>query len=88
MKPIRCFSCGKVLGNKWEVIDFLLTKEKMSLRNIFEKIGISRYCCKKVIMTAIDCYELQQYPDNECQERNSYKLKSKSTDYINFIQSK
>jgi DNA-directed RNA polymerase subunit N (RpoN/RPB10) len=74
MKPIRCFSCGKVLGNKWEAIDHLRQNEKLSWPEIYEKLNLVRYCCKKTVMTSIDCDEFQKIPDVECQNRNAYQL--------------
>jgi len=53
MKPIRCYTCGKVLGNKWMVVD-RLQREQMPLKQIYEKIGISRYCCKRIILSSVD----------------------------------
>jgi DNA-directed RNA polymerase subunit N (RpoN/RPB10) len=51
MRPIRCFTCGKVLGNKWEVIDKLKTDE-CPMIEIYKIFGVTRYCCKKMVMTS------------------------------------
>lgn len=53
MKPIRCYTCGKILGNKWEAIDKLLS-EKKTFKEIYELLLIRRYCCKRVILTSVD----------------------------------
>ena len=53
MKPIRCYTCGKVLGNKWSVIDALREKGE-SLKAIYEIIGLRRYCCKRIVLTSVD----------------------------------
>lgn len=87
MKPIRCFSCGKILGNKWEAIDRLLHIEQMKLHEIYDRFNITRYCCKKTIMTSIDCSPFNEYPDKECQDRNSYSL-SHTNEINTFMQSR
>lgn len=53
MKPIRCYTCGKILGNKWLTIE-RLTKEGVALKEVYERIGVKRYCCKRIILTSVD----------------------------------
>ena len=43
MHPIRCFTCGKVLGNKYEKFNKIKNKEKA-----YKELGITRYCCKNI----------------------------------------
>jgi DNA-directed RNA polymerase subunit N (RpoN/RPB10) len=58
MKMIRCPTCGKVLGNKWETINKLL-EDGVELKEIYEKINVIRYCCKRTIMTSVDVGEVE-----------------------------
>lgn len=51
-RPIRCFTCSKVLGNKYEKFDKYEDKEKG-----FKELGIERYCCMRMLLTSIDTYE-------------------------------
>lgn len=53
MKPIRCYTCGKVLGNKWLVVERRLA-EGMSMKDVYDVIGVSRYCCKRVVLASYD----------------------------------
>jgi DNA-directed RNA polymerase subunit N (RpoN/RPB10) len=53
MKPIRCFTCNKVLGNKWQTID-RLRREGVAYRDIYTAIGLTRYCCQKVVLTCVE----------------------------------
>lgn len=55
MFPIRCFTCGKVLGNKYEKFHCYNDKEKA-----YKDLGITRYCCKIILLTSIDTSELMQ----------------------------
>ena len=52
-RPIRCFTCSKVLGNKYEKFDKYDDKKLA-----FKELGIERYCCMRMLLTSIDTYEL------------------------------
>lgn len=68
--PIRCFTCGNVLGSKYNTYK-KLTKEKNKdnkeiiisdvninkvddNNDIFKKINIHRYCCKRHMISHVD----------------------------------
>lgn len=73
MKPIKCFTCGKILGNKWETIDKMINEGK-SLKEINVYLYITRYCCKRVIMTTIDVLETEKnYEDIQYENIKIYK---------------
>ena len=55
MYPIRCFTCSKVLGNKYEKFNTYKDKEKA-----YKDLGIVRYCCKTMLLTSIDTSEFMQ----------------------------
>lgn len=57
MFPIRCFSCGKVLGGLSTRVDKLKTEGKTNLE-IFEILKIERYCCRRIIMSSIDISDI------------------------------
>ena len=58
MKPIRCYTCGKILGNKWITIE-RLHKDGKSLKEIYQIIGITRYCCKRIILSSVDVFDIE-----------------------------
>jgi len=51
--PIRCFSCGKVTGNKWEPYLKLLAAGK-SAGDAMTVLGLGRYCCRRMILAHVD----------------------------------
>lgn len=62
--PIRCFTCNKVIANKWKTYESLMNT-KMSQDAIFEKIGIEKYCCKRMFVTHVELIdELLLYSDH------------------------
>eukprot|EP00466_Bigelowiella_natans_P002316 jgi/Bigna1/145068/aug1.94_g19776 len=55
--PVRCFTCGKVVGN--------LYKKFITLKNAgkddgyeegqaLNALGLKRYCCRRMVMTHVD----------------------------------
>ena len=51
--PVRCYSCGKVVGNLYEPYKALLAKDHTEAEAL-EALGLERYCCRRMIMTHID----------------------------------
>eukprot|EP00285_Hemiselmis_virescens_P010617 CAMPEP_0173388948 /NCGR_PEP_ID=MMETSP1356-20130122/11140_1 /TAXON_ID=77927 ORGANISM="Hemiselmis virescens, Strain PCC157" /NCGR_SAMPLE_ID=MMETSP1356 /ASSEMBLY_ACC=CAM_ASM_000847 /LENGTH=74 /DNA_ID=CAMNT_0014345971 /DNA_START=41 /DNA_END=265 /DNA_ORIENTATION=- len=59
--PVRCFTCGKVIGNLW--LKYLeLLHGGMDECQAFKELGLERYCCRRMLMTHVDLIEkLQEY---------------------------
>jgi DNA-directed RNA polymerase I, II, and III subunit RPABC5 len=54
--PVRCFTCGKVVGNKWEL--FLeMIKNDYSEGEALDHLGLKRYCCRRMLLTHVDLIE-------------------------------
>lgn len=53
--PVRCFTCGKVVGNKWEA--YLLKLRDMSEGEALDELGLKRYCCRRMLLTHVDLIE-------------------------------
>jgi len=51
--PVRCYTCGKVVGNKWNHYNDLC-KEGKTQEQAFQLLGLRRYCCKRVLLGHID----------------------------------
>jgi len=47
--PVRCKTCNKVIGHLWEKYE-KYTDEKMDNKEKWEKLGVNRYCCKRVFL--------------------------------------
>ena len=50
--PIRCFSCGKPLGQLWE--KFLKLKEEKGIKKALDELKVDRYCCRSIFLGHID----------------------------------
>ncbi|KLO19406.1 DNA-directed RNA polymerases n subunit superfamily [Schizopora paradoxa] len=54
--PVRCFSCGKVVGDKWNpYLQHLAngTPEGEAL----DALQLKRYCCRRMVLTHVDLIE-------------------------------
>lgn len=53
MVPVRCFTCGKVVGSAYEA--FLERSEKgEDPAEVLNDLGIDRYCCRRMILAHVD----------------------------------
>jgi DNA-directed RNA polymerase I, II, and III subunit RPABC5 len=50
--PVRCFTCGKVIGNKWD--SYLELKDKYDEKTALDKLNLTRYCCRRMLLTHVD----------------------------------
>ncbi|VDL59809.1 unnamed protein product [Hymenolepis diminuta] len=59
--PIRCFTCGKVIGHCWEPYLNLLEKEYTE-GDALTELGLKRYCCRRMLLSHVDLVdELLKY---------------------------
>lgn len=65
MIPVRCFSCNKIIGNKWETYKECLDSGT-SASDAFAKIGLRRYCCKRMFLSHVELIDkLLLYSENK-----------------------
>jgi DNA-directed RNA polymerase subunit N (RpoN/RPB10) len=59
--PIRCFSCGGVIAHKWEEFSEL-TAAGVEMADALDKVGLMRYCCRRMYVGHIDLiYEIAPF---------------------------
>uniref|UniRef100_A0A8D0L3W3 DNA-directed RNA polymerases I, II, and III subunit RPABC5 n=1 Tax=Sphenodon punctatus TaxID=8508 RepID=A0A8D0L3W3_SPHPU len=51
--PVRCFTCGKIVGNKWEAYLDLLQAEYTE----GDALGLKRDCCRQMLLAHVDLIE-------------------------------
>ncbi len=51
--PIRCFSCGKPVGQLWEEYK-QRTEKGEEAKKVMKDLGLDRYCCKALFLGHID----------------------------------
>ena len=51
--PVRCFTCGKVVGDLWEPY-VLSIKNGCSEAEALDNLKLKRYCCKRMIIGHVE----------------------------------
>ena len=61
--PIRCFTCGRITGNKWEIFKKKREEGKPDIE-IFKEMNVKSYCCKRMLLGHVDLIiDILQYSD-------------------------
>jgi len=53
MVPVRCFTCGAVIGQYWDEYQER-TKRGEPAGAVFDALGLDRYCCRRMLLTHVD----------------------------------
>jgi len=68
--PVRCFTCNKIIGNKWERYKSHL-ESGLSINIALAEIGLRRYCCRRMFLGHVDLIDkLLLYPKNKDNDSN------------------
>jgi len=51
--PVRCFSCGKVIGSVWDEYQKML-EDGVSIKDALDKLEIKRFCCRSALMSHVE----------------------------------
>ena len=67
--PVRCFSCGKVIGDKWEPFAKRIEAGERS-QDVLDDLGIERYCCRRMMLSHAELVDeiLKFYEEKETVE--------------------
>ena len=82
--PVRCFTCGAVIGNKGVQYEKMCKQFKSENSSdpeneALNKMNIKRYCCRRMFLSNVDMNDLllnsQHQPDSGSQVLDSVKNK-------------
>jgi len=51
--PVRCFTCGAVIGDKWEEFSKRV-KSGEDPEKVLNELGVKRYCCRRMLLSHVD----------------------------------
>lgn len=54
--PVRCFTCGKLLGHLWEEFSERV-KAGEEPESVLDELGVDRYCCRRVLVAHVPLIE-------------------------------
>lgn len=58
MFPIRCFTCGSIIGDKWEEFSRRVAAGEDPSK-VLDSLGVKRYCCRRMFISHIELAELE-----------------------------
>jgi DNA-directed RNA polymerase subunit N len=59
--PVRCFSCGSVLGHNYDKYKELIKSK--TPEEALDDLGVRRYCCRRMFMSHVDIVnQITRYP--------------------------
>ena len=53
MVPVRCFTCGRLLGDKWEKFTCRV-QDGENPGKVLDDLGLKRYCCRRVLLSNVE----------------------------------
>jgi len=54
MIPVRCFSCGQVVADKWEEFKDRVKNRNEDPAKVLKELGVERYCCRRMLISHVD----------------------------------
>ena len=52
--PVRCFSCGKPIGQLWESFKQRVEEKGEDSKEVMDELGLERYCCRSMFLGQVD----------------------------------
>ena len=51
--PVRCFTCGKLIADKWETFNQRVRAGDKP-QKVLDELAIRRYCCRRMMITHVE----------------------------------
>jgi len=72
--PVRCFTCGNLIADKFEDYQNKV-KSGEDPGKALDSLGISRYCCRRMLLTTVETIQ-QVVPFYEAIQRRHQEVQS------------
>jgi DNA-directed RNA polymerase subunit N len=58
MIPVRCFTCGNVIGGHWEEFKERAREGEEDPAAVLDDLGVDRHCCRRMIVSHKDLVDV------------------------------
>jgi DNA-directed RNA polymerase subunit N len=72
--PVRCFTCGNLIADKFDDYQNKV-KSGEDPGKVLDSLGISRYCCRRMLLTTVETIQ-QVVPFYEAIQRRHQEVQS------------
>jgi DNA-directed RNA polymerase subunit N len=66
--PVRCFTCGKLVGDKWEEFARRV-KAGEDAGEVLDSLDVKRYCCRRMLLSHVEIIDEVLRFTEEAQKR-------------------
>ena len=53
MIPVRCFTCGALIGDKWETFAKRVADGE-NPGEVLDALNVKRYCCRRMLLSNVE----------------------------------
>ncbi|MHA1607731.1 MAG: DNA-directed RNA polymerase subunit N [Candidatus Freyarchaeota archaeon] len=72
MIPIRCFTCGMLIADKWEEFSRRV-RQGEDPKTVLDSLGLKRYCCRRMLLSHVNLIdEILPFSQHVKKEENEY----------------
>ena len=72
--PVRCFTCGKLIADKYEDYQNKI-KTGEEPQKVLDELKIERYCCRRMLLTSVEIIQ-QIIPFYEAMHKRNQEVQS------------
>ena len=58
MVPVRCFTCGRVIGDDWEAFKDRARDGDEEPGAVLDDLGVDRHCCRRMLVSHTDLVDV------------------------------
>ena len=72
--PVRCFTCGKLIADKYNDYQESIKAGKEP-EKVLNELGMDRYCCRRMLLTTVETIQ-QVIPFYEAMHKRNQEVQS------------
>ena len=72
--PVRCFTCGRLIADKYEDYQNKIKAGEEPVK-VLDELGMDRYCCRRMLLTSVETIQ-QVIPFYEAMHNRNQEVQS------------